>query len=233
MQKRYKVKEIDDLIKKYQNEKSSDAQTEYLHELLCAFEGYIIKYVQFLKKGIVRAKDRDLKGLSNMFKSVTNTQDPIDIIQNILINYSYDDVLAQLQLIFIQCVSRYTKQEDGPPFTGFLYAYYKYMIRSWLRELSKDALNTKDIEGIDSKDFMTSSECADQIKIFDHICMNDSDSLTSLEKYILYLSYYRSLKDEDIGTIIGLTRVQVNVIKNKCKAKLHDNQLEFDDIEIR
>jgi RNA polymerase sigma factor (sigma-70 family) len=167
-----------------------------------------------------------------MFKSPKNTVDQtVSIIKQTLNGYTYDDIMGELKLRFVKCVKYYTKQEDGPPFTGFLYAYYKFMIKEWISNLSKDLLNTNTVVALEKVEgFTTTAEFTSQIKIFDDLNMFEKTELTNLEKYILYLHYEKNMRDREISRAIGLTRAYINKIKNSAIKKIKNSALTEDDL---
>ena len=225
------IKKIDELIRNYKISLSEREQRELLSDILASFEGFIVKYANFLKNGEYNASDRDLLGLIKMLKSPKNTIDQtIGIIRKTLDGYTYDDIIGELKLRFVKCIKRYTKKEDGPPFTGFVYAYYKFIVKEWIASLSKDLLNSKTIVTLDKVMFFACDEFSEQLKIFDDLNMLDNTELTNLEKYILYLYYEKAMRDREISKTIGLTRAYVNKIKNNAISKIKKSGLNEHDL---
>ena len=239
------LKYINKLYENYNKEVDEKKRKEYLKELMDSFEGYIFKFYNFLIYGHYKEKDSDIKSLVNMISN-SNHSKAVNLIQKILSGYSEDDILSRLQLIFLKCVRKYEQQENGPGFTGFLYNYYKYEVRDWIRDLSKDPLNKvstlresdfeedkngvfSDIISIKSVNY---SEQSQKMSKYSNICFVENFNLTNLEKYILYLRCIKGFSDKEISELLNVTRPYINIIKNKSIRKLEDTNYSIEDINL-
>jgi DNA-directed RNA polymerase specialized sigma24 family protein len=233
MAKQHTIKGIDKLLKKYRNTKEGPEKNRSLKELLDSFEGFIIKYANFLSYGYYKKKDKDIISLISMLsfsRDKYSLDRTVELIHSILQSYTFDDIFSELQLKFIQCVNKYVKHEGGPSFTGFIYGYYKFTIKDWIDKLSEDALNKVHSPEF-SEDYITDEQFPEQLEVFDNLCFSDATELTNLQKYVLYLAYGRKLTDYSIGKIIGLCRGHVNDIKNKALHKLRNSNYTIDDFK--
>lgn len=228
MIKIYTLKEIDDLIFTYKKTKSP----EIMEILINAFEGFIVKYAQFLKHGKLNSNNKDLIGLTKLLQK-NNSQDVSKLIKKILESWDYYDVVNELKFIFIKSVNKFTKRKKGPYFAGYLYTYYKYMIKQWIQKISKDVMNLSKIENIDKLNFK------DQVYIndnttkteYENFCLTGKTKLTQYEKYILYLHYGKKIPVSKIAKMYGMDRTSINLIKKKAKDKLINSGITLDEFE--
>ena len=226
---------IDKLVNNYKTSRG-EAKKAHLKDLLDAFEGYIMKYVNFLRYGSVSSTDNDIKQLVYMLKGPEPTN-VIGNIQHLLYSYTKDDIVNQLQMLFIECVNNYEKQKEGPSFIGYLYSYYKFMIRDWFRDISKNAINHYSIAPYvedcadlpNSKKGLWSELVEQQYNEYKNdlsdptrtnICFLNIKGLNNLETYILYLYYELGMSEEQIAEIINTSRPSISRIKNIIKEKL-------------
>jgi len=243
--KKYTIEEIDDLLFKYRKYGKKD----YLLELFNAFSGYIAKYANFLKFGKFKPKDKDIICLIGMLNNKNSSESGTDAIRIIFQNYSYDDIKSDLGLLFLKNVKQFVKRENGPCFTGYLYNYFKFSVRDWIRKISSDVFNTLKIDFIpdiinDMKlDWMTDDELLyddydsynnadEKSDKFENLCMSDKTDLTNFEKYILYLSYGKKMRDYEIADIIDVQPMQINRIKLGARQKLVDSEMDLNDFII-
>ena len=178
--KLYNVIEIDRLVKNYKRTKDS----KVLNELINAFEGFIIKYANFIKYGRYNPSDTDIQGMMKILSS--KNCNSITFLKSLFEKWEYNDILNELKCLFIKSVTQFTKRDKGPFFVGYLYQYYKYMIKSWIRYLSKDVLNNLGLETIPQHYQL---EDKSDVQLYENICLSEKIKLNQLEKYILYLHY--------------------------------------------
>lgn len=227
MNKIYTLQEIDDLINKYKK----TYKQKYLSELFKAFEGFIVKYAYFLKYGKCHGTDRDLIGLKKLL-TCKGGDDPVFIITKIFEIWEYNDIINELNILFIKSVNIFTKRKEGPFFTGYLYNYYKYMVKEWIEKVSQDAMNyinRKNLDELNCNDQMFLQE--KDIPKYENFCLTEKTVLTQLEKNILYLHYGKKISIANIAKMFGINRSYANLLKKTAKDKLMNSGITFDDFE--
>ncbi len=228
MTKIYTLQEIDTLISKCKKNKDP----KIMETLLKAFEGFIVKYAWFLKYGKCIKNDRDLVGLIKLLqKGGMNTS---EMVKRIFESWTYDDIINELKYIFLKSVNQFTKRKEGPYFTGYLYTCYKYMIKQWIRDISKDVMSLGKIENVDElskKDRVYISDNEPEKIEYENFCMTEKTCLTQYEKYILYLHYGKKISVSKIAKMYGMDRTSINLIKKQAKDKLINSGMGLDDFE--
>ena len=222
MTKIYTLEEIDKLINEYKDKHSKESSLE----LFKAFEGFILKYSYFLKYGKVKNNDKDLMGLVKILDIKDLSHNPI---KKIFENWDFHDIFNELYLLFLKCINQFTKKKKGPYFAGFLYNYYKFMVKEWIQSLSKDVLNA--VTTVDIENLPEIKEEEIDIQEYDNICLTEKTSLTQFEKYILYLYYGKKQTESEISKLLGVGRVHVHRMKNKAKNKLLSSGIILDDLK--
>jgi len=216
MKKLYTTDEIQQLILKYKKSPSSDLYSK----INDAFEGFIIKYAHFIKYNI-HSNDKDL----NEFASILESYNILKCIYNVFRTWDIEDIIGEFRIIFFECIKKY-KDLNGPKFTGYIYNYYKYDIFKWLKKQLDDVMNSAYINEV--KDTNIDNEIID---LYEHICISDKTPLTSIEKYILYLSYGKQLDDTSISKLLNISRQLVNNIKIKAKKTLIGSGITLEDFK--
>jgi RNA polymerase sigma factor (sigma-70 family) len=234
MENKYTLEEIDELVFKYQ--KTND--TESIKILLKLFERFIIKYVNFLKFGIVgKHYDSNIRQLFNMMVS-TRANSDIGSINKIFQDIDVEDLIPELQMIFINNVKRFKKQKDGPNFTGYVYNYYKYSITEFFRKLSSDAMshkaiipayNTDDVDAPEDADSVIENRIETKIE-FENLCFSTTKKISQLEKYILYLTHEKDLSGIEIANLFNISPSSIDIIKRNAQKKI--KRSKFSDYQL-
>lgn len=219
MKKIYTNKEIDKLIHRYKKTKNRKT-LKSLHD---AFEGFILKYTFFLKYGKSKGSDKDLKDLSRILGIHGNN--PVLKIFN---SWDETDIYNELFIKFVECIDKFKKIDKGPHFSGYIYNYFKYIIKEWIRKLSKDVLNNVNILSLSYIDIEHEKDISN-ISEYQHICFHEKLPLTRFERYILYLSYGKEMNDGEIASLLSTTRDNVNYAKNIGKEKLTKENITIDN----
>ena len=219
--KLYTYDEINSLVTSYKN----TGRKAYLAKLLKIFEGYIVKYTNFLKFGTFKRTDKDLIMLINMVEHSSSTP---RIIQKIFESYTYDDIFNEISIMFIKAVNAFKQKENGPGFTGYIYCYLKFMVKKKIKEISSDILNTLKVN------FDTEYEFSDEVlenyeSKIKNICFFDDEILNKFEKYILYLSYGKKISAREISKLLYTSRNKINNIKLISKNKLLNSGITIND----
>jgi RNA polymerase sigma factor (sigma-70 family) len=222
MNKIYTADEVDCLIADYKQFPSNVVSLE----IYKAFEGFIAKYTNFLKYGTYRDNDADLKGLMRMLNITDVARSPV---HNIFASWSSDDIFNELYLLFLQCINKFVRRKNGPYFTGYLYAYYKFMVKTWISHLSQDVLNTVKMAEVDDMNVLE-EELLD-VKEYENICLTEKSTLTQLEKLILHYHYGKRMSMNEIAELLDINRSYLNQLKNKAKDKLIDSGITLEDFE--
>lgn len=225
MNKIYTLDEVDNLIQRYKKyEKKED-----LSELLGAFEGFIVKYTCFLKYGRYTNNDRDLISLIGLLNP--KNEDAINLIKNIFNSWEYEDIFNELNFIFIKSIKQFTKKKEGPFFAGYLYNYYKFMVKEWIEKISKDIYNRERVWIEDLDNIKNGKQDNIEQNEYENLCLTKKTDLTQLEKSILYFHYGKKVSIANISEMFGLQRSYINRIKNKAKEKLLKSGITLDDFE--
>jgi len=218
----YTPEEIDKLLFKYRN----TGNNKYMAEILKAFDGFIYKYVRFLRFGHYKYTDKDIIHLISML-SASIPEKTVRYINNLFADMEFEDVLSEIRLMFMKSVKKFVKKKNGPYFAGYLYNYFKYDVKAHIKYLSKDAMYHVNKSVKDTMKHETQETTA-----YQNICFSSTNCLTQLEKYILYLCYGKKMNGEQVGNMLGMARSSITVIKNKAKYKLIQAGMMFDDFEI-
>lgn len=219
----FTLKEVDILIQKYKKKPSKEISLE----LFKAFEGFILKYTHFLKYGSIKNNDKDLLGLAKLLDIKDFSNNPI---KKIFETWDLHDIFNELYLLFLKSINQFTKRKSGPYFTGYLYNYYKYMVKNWIQSISKDILNIN--KTIDIENIPEIGEEEIDIQEYDNLCLTEKTSLTQFEKYILYLYYGKKMTEQEIGDLLGVVRVHIHRLKKKAKNKLLSSGIILDDLKV-
>jgi len=222
MNKIYTLQEVDDLI--YEYKKTHNPKISL--EIFKAFEGFIVKYAHFLKNGIYKKSDKDLMGLMRILNIKDTLNNPIKAMFN---TWSSDDIFNELYLLFLKSINQFTKRKEGPYFTGYIYNYYKYLIKDWITELSQDALNSVHTTHMEDAENLTLPE--PDLTEYENICLTEKTTLTQDEKYILHLYYNKKMTMDEISKMIGYDRVYLTKLKNQAKEKLISSGMLLEDFE--
>ena len=225
MNKIYTLEEINVLVNKYRETEKN----EYISEIFRAFEGFIYKYVHFLKFGKYKESDRDLIKLLGFFTG--KHENPIYYIKKTFDSWEYEDVLNELNYLFIKMVHQFIQTKNTTSFTGFIYHHYKFIVKTLIQKTSKDVMNSMlKIEYLDEVDFMESLEDPTPTK-YENICLLKKTDLNQLEKYIIYLHYGKKISINTIAQMLGLDRSSINILKKQAKSKLISSGITLQDLE--
>lgn len=230
MNKIYSKEEIDKLIDKYR----FTSKPEFIEELISAFEGFILKYAYFLKYGSYQPYDKDIIGLICMLKR--DETSPIVYIKKIFNAWELEDIVNEIKLIFINSINHFTKRKEGPFFSGYLYACFKYEVKEWIKQLSQDIMNTYipvDIETMDDKHFPDAQEkdMEDIENEYENLCLTSKTTLTQTEKCVLFLHYGKGMSTQEIASQLGVSRQIINKIKINGKSKLLSSGITLEDFQ--
>lgn len=215
-----KPEEMDKLVQKYKDTTDESKKARILKTVLDAFEGYILKFANFLEHGRCDKSDADIQHLIYMisFRSSDCDLTYRDVLNNVLQSYTRDDIVSELQLNFIRCVDLYEKREGGPGFSGYIYNYYKFTVKNWIRALSKDALNTIPVYRFEES--IHDTVYVESMDFMNNLCFNENINLSNLEKYVLFLYWDKGLYDKDIARILNVSRQWVQLIRHQGEHKL-------------
>jgi len=225
MNRIYTTDEINVLVKKYKRGNHPEASLE----LFKAFEGYLIKYAHFIKYGSIKSTDKDLISLSCLLNI---NKDKNNAVMYIFETWEFQDIFNELYLLFLKCVNRFVKRDNGPSFVGFLYNYFKYTVKDWISYISKDALNNLNIEEFDGATIQ--QDCSFSYNTeYDNICLSSRVILSQEEKYILHLHYGVKMSLKGIAKLLGISRSSVTSIRDKAIAKLKESGVILENLEKR
>ena len=227
------MNKVDNIIEQILEAQDLKTKEKLTQEIIKEFSGYIHKFTIFLCNGKFSKKDRDINELLYILTSKNgNYYHTIEIIKSVLAHYTFEDVLSQLELLFLKCVKRYKKNENGPGFCGYIYSYYKFEIKQWFKHISKDALNTAKIIHIDTTQYERYEYNETDKEKYENICFTDINIINNLEKYILYLSYGLNFTDQEISDLINIHRVRINNMKNSARKKLVNSEILMEDFRV-
>ena len=212
--KLYTLEEIDKMIEKHKN-----GELQSL-EIYKAFEGFIFKYVCFLKYAR-HENSEDIKSLMKILKISPRGH----IYTTIFSSWDETDLFSELYCIFLKCLNYYKKM-PGKGFVGYIYNYFKFAVKKWLKNLSADALNHVKMISLDSK---IEEIMAPEVKKFHNPCLIDMNILNQAEKYVLYLSYIKKIRTTFLAKKLITSRGILNTIKTQARRKLICSDYNIDD----
>lgn len=225
--KLYTYKDIEELVIQYK-----EGSREAAGELFKAFAGFIAKYANFLKFGILGRRDRDLSGLIHLLcPKGDSTKARLGLIREAIRSYEYEDIVGELNILFLKSVAQFKTVESklggNIPFAGYLYAYFKFMVKRWIDQRLVDVMNT--VKLVELNDNEREMQILEDTKKFEIQFSGSRPALDNITRWILHLYYTKGLQDREIGKII---RVSGNWICGQRRAalkKLHD--LGMDQVE--
>lgn len=224
MSRIYTKEEIDVLISDYKKKPTE----ELAEQLLKAFEWFILKYAHFLKYRYVKSypEDKDIHGLMSILNIKEIHNNPILAMFD---TWDFSDIFNELYMLFMQSIVQFTRRKDGPYFTGYLYTYYKFMIKKWICQLSKDAMNSVNVMSIDDHENLEDSkEIHPQYK---NICLTELTELSPDERMILFYSYQKKMTKREISELLGYGKTHIDDLRQRAKKKIIASGFILDDFE--
>lgn len=218
--KLYSYKDIEALVIQYK-EGSRDASGE----LFKAFAGFIAKYANFLKFGVLGKKDRDLRGLTHLLcPKNDNVRARMGLIRDALRSYEYEDIVGELNVLFLKSVAQFKTRESklggNVPFAGYLYSYFKFMVKRWIDQRLVDVMNT--VKLVELTEEEKELQILEDTKDFEAQFSGSRPVLDSVTRWILHLYYSKGLRDQEIGKIIRVSGNWVCCQRRAALKKLHD-----------
>lgn len=227
------IKEVDKLVAKYHN-KEGQVREEALSTLLKAWHKYFMKYVEILCGSRVDFRNKDTKEFLKLFLSVSETN-PYNVfsarnyVKTICEKLEPDDIYNQLCTIFIELLNEY-EASRGLSFTGYLTKLFRWGVKSWLMEMAADPLSGmfNSIEIVeDILEYNTGQTTANDVDIntlglaldlkwvFEGTDNDMFSSLSSYERYLIYLNFKEEMSLRDMAKKFGRS-------KNTIHAHLKD-----------
>lgn len=208
----YSYEDIDRLVRRYKG-----GDDEAIAELLAAFEGFIVKYANFLKYGYMNKGDWDIQGLVRMLRpkisielrkrmlagEVQMPPDRLEIIREAMRSYDYEDIVGELNVMFMESALQFKKRRDGPTFAGFLYSYFKFRVKRWITLRLRDALNVTNIASLTERE--ENMQMLEDTQEFENQFSRAKPHLDSVTRWILHLYYCKGYTDAQIAKIISVT----------------------------
>lgn len=227
----YTYADIEALVIRYK-----DGDRDASGELFKAFSGFIAKYANFLKFGSIAKKDRDLQGLLRLLcPKGDNPKARMSIIREAIRSYEYEDVVGELNVLFLKSVAQFKTRESklggNVPFAGYLYAYFKFMVKRWIDQRLVDVMNT--VKLVELSEEEQEVQMLEDTRDFEIQFGRVRPALDGVTRWILHLYYAKGLQDREIGKII---RVSGNWICGQRRAairKLRDLGMDQAEDVIR
>jgi RNA polymerase sigma factor (sigma-70 family) len=208
----YSYEDIDKLVRRYKQ-----GDEEAIAELLAAFEGFIVKYANFIKYGYMSKGDWDIQGLVKMLRpkipssmrmkmlrgEISMPPDRLDIIRDAMQSYEYEDIIGELNVMFMESALQFKKRKDGPTFAGFLYSYFKYTVKRWIVLRLRDALNVANIATLTERE--DNMQMLEDTQEFENQFSRAKPHLDSVTRWILHLYYCKGYTDTQIAKIASVT----------------------------
>lgn len=134
-----------------------DCDPDAAQALLDAFEGYITKFYNVIRKGKVAINDRDIREFVKLymkneycrrhihqFKRMPLVQQEIylvsDSIKNLCQPYSDEELLNEIYVAFLTMAKRYQSPDGKPRFHAYILQAFHYQLRRQLQTLVSDPL---------------------------------------------------------------------------------------------
>lgn len=128
--------------------------------LLDAFEGYIVKYFNLVRRGRINLKDRDMREFVKLYmnneycrrnihryKYMPVVQQEIhtvcDRIRKICDAYSDDDLKHEIYIAMLTMAKRYAPPDDKPRFHTYILRAFHFQLRRQLQVLTSDPIAFK------------------------------------------------------------------------------------------
>jgi RNA polymerase sigma factor (sigma-70 family) len=225
----YTYTDIDKLVRRY---RSGDEAA--IAELLSAFEGFIVKYANFLKHGYISRGDWDIQGLIKMLTprmppelkrralngEIPSYRDRLSLIREAMQSYEYEDIVSELNIMFMESALQFRKRKDGPSFTGFLYSYFKYKVKRWIDKRLKDVLNMANLATITERE--ENMQMLEDTQEFELHFSKAKPFLDSVTRWILHLYYCKGYTDVEIAKIVGVTGKWICMQRRKAVKKMRE-----------
>lgn len=145
--------ECDRLVLAYRDDNDSDAA----QSLLDAFEGYIVKYYNVIRRGKVAINDRDIREFLKLymkneycrrhihqFKRMPIVQQEIykvsDSVKNLCQPYNDEELLNEIYVAFLTMAKRYQSPDGKPRFHAYILQAFHYQLRRQLQTLVSDPI---------------------------------------------------------------------------------------------
>ncbi len=195
----YSYEDVDRMVQQY---KLGDRKA--IEELFKAFEGFIAKYANFLKFGIYSRADRDLHGLIRMMCPKGDAvRSRLGLIQSALRSYDYEDIIGELNVMFMESALHFQKRKTGPHFSGYLYGYFKFKVKRWMDKTLVDVMNTVKIVELTEEEEKV--QMLEDTKDFEMTFSKAKPVLDSVTRWILHLYYYKGMQDKEIGKLVSVS----------------------------
>jgi RNA polymerase sigma factor (sigma-70 family) len=214
----YRYEDIDNLVRKYKK-----GDEEAIAELLKAFEGFIIKYANFLFYGRFDRQDWDIQGLIKMLqpKGMSDgSKDRLPLIRSALQSYEYDDIVGELNAMFMESALIFKKRRDGPTFAGFLYSYFKFMVKRWIDKRMKDALNVSNLMPLPERE--DNMQMLENTQEFEMKFSKAKPVLDSVTRWILHLYFIKNYTDPQIAKIVGVTSKWICIQRRRAMKRMRE-----------
>lgn len=201
----YTDDEVDELVARYNESMDGDA----LSELIVAFQPYLMKWVNVLKRRHISTGDQEVGAFIGLF-GVESVFEYLDKLKQ-LGYHTDDDLYHELVVIFIYTIMKYFNYGD-PHFTGYLKNVFKYNVYRWVMGQLPGPYHIVQDHG-NSNDELDCDILLD---------VNILPCLTGKEKTILYLRYIDNLSISEIARVYDCTSTNISIIIKKAKKKLSE-----------
>lgn len=247
--------QVDQLVARYQRG-DEEAALSLLH-MYGGEDGtsqFLGKYIKLLKQEAFDLTDKDTRRFLQLYmvegrEALVNRYQSKEgkaaaaktaaMLSKGLRHYPEEDLIQDLQMLFLQQAMRYRKQKKQVNFSGYLYNSFRFTVFNYLKKtvFKFDVLNhpfleqldeeTMGEEGISIQDewfyeerfFDTEEEELGLDWVNGGRCNEAFQELTQLERLILKLAYEEKKTDTEIAERLGFHRN--TVLKYRHEAKTH------------
>lgn len=223
----YTYEDIDRMVRAYQA-----GDMDAAGELFKAFGGFIAKYANFLKFGVMGPRDRDIHRLVRMLcPKGDNVNKRLALIRETLRSYEYEDIIGELNILFLESVHKFepkvSKISGSVPFPGYLYAYFKFRVKRWIDKKLVDIMNT--VKVVELSEEEREMQMLEDTQAFEKHFSKARPVLDSVTRWILHLYYHKGLQDRQIGSLV---KVSGNWICGQRRAAIRKlRELGIDRVE--
>lgn len=258
-------KDIDKEVFAYQRGEEGAAE-----RLLTLFGGdtgeekYLGKYISLLKDEVYDLRDKDTRRFLQLYmkeggKSLTYRRHKKEAradaarvagrLAYMMEEVAREELVVDLQVLFLQQASRYKKTKRAVDFRGYIYNSFRYAVFNHLKRtiFRPDVLNLRERESYDDElfggeDIIIEDEWFYPEGYFDDgelgldwvngRCNAVFEELTSLERLILRMYYEDGKNDGEIAEHLGFHRNTVLRHRHHAKASLNKTLETLKDLDV-
>ena len=237
--------EMQDLVNR-----SKDRDEIAQFELLAIFNNFLTKYIALLYENRYDLKQYDVRQFISFYSRNTRSKKHVAEVMNgihfMTLRYcEEEDIRQMVQMAFLECIYNYERRESKAggyvPFSGYIYNYFKYILKRYVDEYIIDQLGRKTFplitpeeagdtetqtpgfrEPLDkSAEDLFGAEVIDAFWVAGDTCLFPFDQLTVQERQMLKWRYVDGLRSSEIAYRItehqNTCRERFNRIKEKIK----------------